>query len=440
MSPALSDVSQRRRALDPTRSFIVQAPAGSGKTELLIRRCLVLLAVVGQPEAVVAITFTIKAAGEMRDRILRALDAARNLPEPATAHEAETWRLARAVLARDAELGWNISTHPERLQIRTIDALSAAITRRMPVTAGFGAQPEFREDAADMYAEAARRTLALLESTDSRAPAIAALLRHLDGNINRAEQLLTDMLPRRDQWLRHLSRGTEIDPEEVRAGLQANLRAAIADALADVKDEFAPDCESELMRLVRFAARSGDDLAELHERTDLPRAHADDLPAWRALRNLLLTANEAKRRSRLTARHGFPPRCREKDQMEAVIAGLSDRCVEALHEIRYLPDPRYTPEQWAAVRALLEVLPVAAAQLRAVFAEHGAIDFTELSQGALCALGTSECPSELAYALDCRIEHILVDEFQDTSATQRHLLERLTDGWAAGDGRTLFCV
>ena len=100
------DRGAREAALDVTRSFIVQAPAGSGKTELLIQRFLALLARVERPEAVVAMTFTRKAAGEIRERIVKALREAADSGAPEQAHRALTWRLARAVLERDAAFGW----------------------------------------------------------------------------------------------------------------------------------------------------------------------------------------------------------------------------------------------------------------------------------------------------------------------------------------------
>src|SRR5205814_7461916 len=123
----IADAAAREAALDPRRSFIVQAPAGSGKTELLVQRYVRLLSVVEKPEEVVAITFTIKAAAEMRKRVLAKVPNAGEI-----AH---------------------------RLRIQTIDAFCAAITRQMPVVSRFGAQPGIVEDAHEHYASAALRCI-----------------------------------------------------------------------------------------------------------------------------------------------------------------------------------------------------------------------------------------------------------------------------------------
>ena len=157
-----ADQAERLAALEVARSFIVQAPAGSGKTALLVERYLRLLARVQKPEEIVAITFTRKAAAEMRARVTQQVSA-------------------------------DLAT---RLRIQTIDALCASLTTQMPVLARFGAQPEIAEDASELYREAAARTL--MELT----PPVARLLAHLDNNVGEATALLAEMLARRDQWLR----------------------------------------------------------------------------------------------------------------------------------------------------------------------------------------------------------------------------------------------
>jgi ATP-dependent exoDNAse (exonuclease V) beta subunit len=215
----IPDAVERDCALDPAQSFIVQAPAGSGKTELLIQRTLLLLATVDAPEEIVAITFTRKAAGEMRTRVLRALDAARRVKAPEGPHEARTLELAQAVARQDYRHGWRIAENPTRLRIQTIDALCAALARQMPILSQFGAPPETMEDADELYLEAARATLGEVESRDDVAADVAHLLAHLDNDVARVEQLLAGMLRRRDHWIRHHRR---LDRAALEAALAAN--------------------------------------------------------------------------------------------------------------------------------------------------------------------------------------------------------------------------
>ncbi|HZW59643.1 MAG TPA: UvrD-helicase domain-containing protein, partial [Woeseiaceae bacterium] len=124
-----ADLEARRDALDVTRSFVVQAPAGSGKTELLIQRYLQLLAVVREPEEVVAITFTRKAALEMQLRVITALRRAAAGETGQADHERRTLTAAAAVLARDRELDWYLPDSPRRMRIQTLDSFCASVAR-----------------------------------------------------------------------------------------------------------------------------------------------------------------------------------------------------------------------------------------------------------------------------------------------------------------------
>ena len=335
-----ADQTQRDAALDVTGSFIVQAPAGSGKTALLVQRYLKLLETVEKPEEIVAITFTKKAAAEMRKRVIEKLS-----PELAP-----------------------------RVRIQTIDALCTALTRQMPVLARFGAQPGIAKDAKELYQEAAARTLADLK------PPVAQLLAHLDNNVADATSLLAGMLERRDQWLR------KTGDAPTREELEATLAA-------------------ERNRLIRNAQ-------VLYSQASVELAD-----------EVLTLKGEWRKR---------PPAPPEL----VSIPGLR----EALLALCAAPRAKYTETQWEALEAILVLLKPAMAQLLSVFGEHGEVDFTQIAHGALLALGTPDEPTDLLLSMDVRVRHLLVDEFQDTSNSQWELLERLTAGWEAGDGRTVFVV
>jgi ATP-dependent helicase/nuclease subunit A len=454
MSNPVVDLEQRRLALAPNGSFIVQAPAGSGKTGLITQRFLVLLARVEQPEEIVAITFTRKAAAEMRERLLEALMlATRPLPEHADDYLKQTWELARAALTRDGEQGWRLLQNPVRLRIQTIDSLCASLTRQLPVLSKFGAQPAISDDPGALYLEAARATLSDLEQGENWSPAIEQLLAHLDNNLSVAEQLLVSMLARRDQWLRHL---VNVREPQWRETLEMALAHTIEDALAKINAVFPSVLVSDLMELVDFSSqRVSDDhlLAVCRGLTQLPSTNAETLPQWLGLCELLLTKEGGWRKS-FTAGLGFPAPSGTKDKVEKtlfkqkkddaqeLIGALAEEAglQQQLHDLRSLPAPHYSDAQWQIVEAMCELLLVAVAHLRVVFGSRGQVDFSEMSQSALAALGDEEAPSDLALALDYRIQHLLVDEFQDTSFGQYELLQRLTAGWQPDDGRTLFLV
>ncbi|MEO5379169.1 MAG: UvrD-helicase domain-containing protein [Magnetococcus sp. DMHC-6] len=454
------DYQDRQRALDPRGSFIVQAPAGSGKTGLLTQRFLRLLSGVTHPEEVVAITFTRKAATEMANRILEAMTRAfeGDPPPSQEGHEYQTWALARAALQRDSQYGWGLLRHPGRLRILTIDALCHTITGLMPVLSGLGGRGQVTDDARALYQLAARQTLAQVSAENRWSDPVAHLLDHLDNNHMLVEEMLAALLANRDQWLRHLFGAMkEGDAREI---LERALLAVRREALENLPD-FSPGFLHELAPILAFAAgnlmasgQNGEGLLGWKRGAALDAVPEEiSLAMWLQVAQLCLTLEGTWRRV-LNKNQGFPPgtaarNSKEKElfnRMKASLLNLFDKMQPYesfrmwLHRLRLLPPESYEEEQWQLLQALLTLLPMAVAQLRMVFSAQGVMDHVEVTLRALHALGDSDCPSDIALKLDYRIQHLLVDEFQDTSVTHYQLLERLTAGWTGEDGRTLFLV
>jgi ATP-dependent exoDNAse (exonuclease V) beta subunit len=436
-----ADWRQRQEALDPTRSFIVQAPAGSGKTGLLTRRFLRLLTTVEHPEEIVAITFTRKAAAEMRLRVLEALASAQG-PEPADNYAREAWLLGRAALAHTEARGWQLLQYPQRLRIRTIDSLCGYLVRQVPLECGFGEAPGVEEKARDLYLGAARSVLAELESEGALADALDTLLVELDNRVEALQDLIAGMLERREQWLPPLMQ------ENSRALVEGVLKGVVERHLEQLRAAFGGHAVETIPALVRYAA---DNLAADHALSAcrdlqvLPGSNSADLPAWIALADLLLV-KDGNWRKGVDARCGFPPGAgvpaeTKKSMLELLDSLRPDESLaKLLHGLRHLPDPGYSDDEWLLIQALFTVLKAAVAHQRVVFMEQGRVDFTETALAAQRALGKPEEPSDLALRLDYRLRHLLVDEFQDTSRSQYELFRLLTAGWMPGDGRTLFLV
>lgn len=451
MSNLVVDIEARTKALAPDQSFIIQAPAGSGKTGLLIQRYLGLLSLVNAPEEIIAVTFTRKAAAEMQSRILDAFNMALNENIPESDHDKVTYALAKLALERDQKKGWQLIENPARLRLQTIDSLCASLTRQMPMLARLGTQPETLEDAESLYQQAAINTLAELESGEGWSDAIANLVVHLDNDLPRIKNLIVEMLKKRDQWLSHVMQQHE------REKMEQALVSLIEDQLKILKNKFPTEFESELIELISFAAKnlseSGPDnpIVACLSLPSIPDSNANVLNHWCGISELLLTRTGTWRKQ-FTVKTGFPPasankleaeeRTSKKKRMLALLADLQniDGLQQVLAKVSVLPPAHYTDAEWLIVNALCELLKIAAGQLRLIFAERNQMDFIGIAESAILALGTDEAPTELALNMDYHIKHLLVDEYQDISVSQYRLLQRLTSEWSMDDSRSLFLV
>ncbi len=464
-----TDQATRLKALDPHRSFIVRAPAGSGKTSLLVQRFLALLAIhEGRPEQCVAITFTRKAAVEMRDRILRALERALDPIAPDTDYERQTWDLARSVLARDQHLGWQILQHPHQLKIQTIDALCASLVQQMPIAARLGSSGRISDDPKPLYQQAVMQLFEPLLSDnhhnydENHAKHLSCLLKHLDNNLSLAMDLLINLLAHREQWLPYVGYAAQHDAKLVlESGLEAILQTALKRVVAAIPKDRQMDaipalaCEAamQLQCLEKDSLiRQCLNVAEA-SKSAWPGDSLGDHAAWQGFIALLLT-DQHMLRKRLTVDQGFPARTStaDKDQKkqfqankQAMMQSLEDlekqpAFVAALQALAECPSTLYEAQQWEVLEALLQLLPVLVAELSLVFQTESVVDFTEMTLAACRALEEGVDPTDLALSFEDRLQHLLVDEFQDTSFAQFRLLRALTATWQSEDGKTLFLV
>ena len=471
----LADFNERQAALNPAKSFIVEAPAGSGKTELLTQRFLALLATVQNgPEQVLAITFTRKAAGEMRQRIINAL---KNASEPVadetklSQHELTTRNLAKKALKHAESKSWDILHQTQRLSVMTLDSLSVQISRFQPMASQLGAQASICDEPYDLYQEAVLNMLHDIPSIDNKSKnkqetvqqeteqphisAIRNLVISWDNDWTKVVRLFTSMLAIRDQWLSPiLNRQTS---ESLIDSLRQSHAAMSLEVIDDVLLAFdssglsLTDEVSKIKHLAEFALSFIDDELLLKNINLILNNTDEDLAFWQGVSGWLLTKTETFRKT-VTQKQGFPAvskACndfdkqnftRQKKLMVELLKSWSsfDGILDSLLSCQRMP---YSVE--SALESLSDifiVLPRLVAELMWVFARRGQMDFIEMSTRAICALGNELTPEDALLHFDSAVSHILVDEFQDTSRTQYRLLESLTSGWQVDDGRTLFLV
>jgi ATP-dependent helicase/nuclease subunit A len=404
------DTDAREFAIDPHHNVVLEASAGTGKTSVLVSRYINLLKAGVDPSNILAITFTRKAAAEMRERIIRELKEA----------------AARSAFDRAR---WNdIRDRLGDIAISTIDAFCLSLLREFPLEADLDPGFEMADETevprlVEESLDGALRILAKLAKTE---PDIALVLAQL--GVARTREGLALLLERRlvawDALNRFLARGpsdltAEIVCRRAVTALQDTLRAVpggLAQFLAD-----GPTAHPRFQLLARDLQRLAelDDADEATIRGVLNRVEAH-----------FLTAEGNPRKA-----GGIPPYRGDRDYPSDA---ASRRHRSAVYQIA--PQVQQLIERFARdlnvvlARGIRRAFAVALEQYRKALEERSVLDFSDVLQHALDLLRRMDEFSQSRYRLESRYHHVLVDEFQDTSRAQWELVSLLIQSWGEGLG------
>ncbi|MGA3083460.1 MAG: UvrD-helicase domain-containing protein, partial [Thermodesulfobacteriota bacterium] len=443
MTEALPDLSIRKQVLSPEGSFHVESPAGAGKTSLLTARFIHLLAQVNHPREILALTFTNKAANEMLERVRTILQQAEN----GDASESD-WMNDLLVVAKKALKKHRTHQHlfldPDGLQITTFHSFCSQIIKQAPVEAQVPLEIVIlaEEEQDELIYESLGRSQQVLMALSPADPLRKALEKALLFSNNNWQALSSDLaqlIAQRDLLmdLFQIVR-TNPDPDKLDQVLRERLGFLISRHLQSLKvqlesQELGRQWNAFSNHLILKKAGASAQIPDA-----MPGGDWTNLPVWQGIAELFTTKAGSARKS-FGPTNGFYSGFKQTPWAHH-IESLPQPILEWLQKIKTFPSRPTSPVDIAMLFDLILLISQVVDQYRQLCHRRGVIDFVELEQAALLVLGGEEAPTDLQLLLDQRINHILVDEFQDTSLNQWQLIQYLCAGWSPGDGRTLFIV
>lgn len=401
------DDEARRLAVDPRKNVALEASAGTGKTRVLVDRYVGLLSAGVKPRNILAITFTRKAAAEMRQRIL--LELARR--HGAQQISGDLWKEIRDSITD--------------ISISTIDAFCLALLREFPLEADVDPGFELADETETprLVDESLERTLRAGRGIATTQPEMALLFAQL-GEYQLRQGLMRLIDRRLVAWSainRFLHRAEHTTIDEAVARFLSRLRAAFSSVPGGVNAVLAtgPD-HPEFMLFAR-------DLRELLADAAPPPALMQALLS--RVRDHFLT-QDGEPRKRLSGYKKAEFRsARDFERHVALVQSLGPYIVEALTEYR-------RDINLVLSRAVRQLFAIALNEYESTLRKNGVLDFSDVLQRTLGLLGQMDEFSRSRFKLESRYQHVLVDEFQDTSRAQWELVELLVRSWAAGLGLT----
>ncbi|TXH05332.1 MAG: DNA helicase UvrD [Nevskiaceae bacterium] len=420
-------------ALNPARSVSVSASAGSGKTWLLTARIVRLLLDGHAPDGILALTFTRKAAAEMRQRVearLRQLAFADDAALDALLAELGV-SSDEAVRQRARRLYEQTLFHPWPLRATTLHAFCQDLIARFPLETGVA--PGFEVgDSDDALIDAAWAGLQrqLLAEPHGAAAAALEVLAAEGLRESRLREIVVQFLARRADWLSY----TE-DQDDPLGYAIATLRDQLALGDGDPLDLLrTPALTETLTRFAALFAKAGK-VGRINAASLQPALAAGGEAQFRDLCAQLLTQKNEPR--------AFKPSAEVRKRLGADTDALVQDFQTLADTLLRIAEQRARHATLRRTQAALALGAAALAALQRECRARNRYGFTDLEWLAYRLLHHAEAGAWVQFKLDQRIDHLLLDEFQDTSPTQWRLLLPLLEEMAAGDAgraRSLFIV
>ena len=411
-----SDHQVRKKALGQG-SFIVQAPAGSGKTSLLVKRFLNRLLEVKSPKEVLALTFTNKAAAEMAQRLKEALEG--------KSEDNEIKKIVEKISKHALKNKWD-EGYIDSLMVMTIDKLALRLIKQTPILSSSGVNFLTDEDPDDLYRETIRETIT--SNAENH-----LLFKYFDYDYHKLTEQLLALISKRDQWLPIVSgllRSDDKNIEEIYGTYYTNeLNIWVEEK---IKPNFTNEDLKELEIIVSYSADNKN-----IDRKDKLRSSIN-YEFWFYIRDLILTKSGKQIRKKIDTSSGFPATNEGKEIKERLLKliELKINKFNILIDFFNVTHHKNIVDIYPLITPFCLLLIDMVTRLNEKFKERRIIDFTQIMGNAVEALRDTHLP----LILDQNISHILVDEFQDTNESQLIFIELLTQNFAGNPEKSFFAV
>ena len=411
-----SDHQVRKKALGQG-SFIVQAPAGSGKTSLLVKRFLNRLLDVKSPKEVLALTFTNKAAAEMAQRLKEALEG--------KSEDNEIKKIVEKISKHALKNKWD-EGYIDTLMVMTIDKLALRLIKQTPILSSSGVNFLTDEDPDDLYRETIRETIT--SNAENH-----LLFKYFDYDYHKLTEQLLALISKRDQWLPIVSgllRSNDKNIEEIYGTYYTNeLNIWVEEK---IKPNFTNEDLKELEIIVSYLADNKN-----IDRKDKLRSSIN-YEFWFYIRDLILTKSGKQIRKKIDTSSGFPATNVSKEIKERLLKLIEIKInkFNILIDFFNVTYHKNIVDIYPLITPFCLLLIDMVTRLNEKFKERRIIDFTQIMGNAVEALRDTHLP----LILDQNISHILVDEFQDTNESQLIFIELLTQNFAGNPEKSFFAV